>query len=69
MAFYVVDGEGESEIDAATFRWSTSDSLACPTYARIRHRNASSSKAAYLLQIDDAPLQPKLGFYEELPTP
>ena len=67
MAFYVVGGDGESEIDAATYRWSASDALACPTYARIRHRNASSSKAAYLLQIDDVPLQHKLGFYEEVP--
>ena len=62
--FLVVEGEGESEIDGQSLDWQESDVLATPTHARIRHRNASTKKPAFLIQIDDAPMQRKLGFYE-----
>jgi gentisate 1,2-dioxygenase len=62
--YLVVEGAGESEIDGKTFQWEENDVMAAPTHAAIRHRNASSSKPAFLIQIDDAPMQRKLGFYE-----
>jgi gentisate 1,2-dioxygenase len=63
--FQVVEGEGESVIDEQAFSWSTHDTIACPTFAEVTHRNTSTKKSAYLLQVDDGPMQSKLGFYEE----
>jgi len=62
--YLVIEGTGESEIDGKTLSWSANDVLAAPTHAAIRHRNASSKNPAFLIQIDDAPMQRKLGFYE-----
>lgn len=61
---HVIEGDGESEIDGETFEWSQGDILAAPTFARISHAN-HGKKPSFLLQIDDAPMQTKLGFYEE----
>jgi len=63
--FQALEGEGESIIDGQAFAWSQHDTVACPTFAQVTHRNASSRKPAFLLQVDDGPLQRKLGFYEE----
>jgi gentisate 1,2-dioxygenase len=63
--FQIVEGEGESVIDEQPFSWSAHDTIACPTFAQVTHRNGSTKKPAFLLQVDDGPLQSKLGFYEE----
>ena len=62
--FLVIEGAGETEIDGQTLTWGENDVLAAPTHAAIRHRNASSKNPAFMIQIDDAPMQRKLGFYE-----
>ncbi len=62
--YLVVGGAGESEINGTTLTWQENDVLAAPTHATLRHRNASSKLPAFLIQIDDAPMQRKLGFYE-----
>jgi gentisate 1,2-dioxygenase len=66
--FQILEGEGESIIDDQAFSWGTHDTVACPTFAQVTHRNASNRKPAFFLQVDDAPLQSKLGFYEEEPA-
>ena len=66
-AVHVIEGEGQSEIDGETLAWGESDTLAVPTHARVVHRNASNDKPAYLFHVDDAPLQRKIGIYEEFP--
>lgn len=66
-AVHVIEGEGQSEIDGETLTWGESDTLAVPTHARVVHRNGSPDKAAYLFHVDDAPLQRKIGIYEEFP--
>ena len=48
-----------------SFSWSAHDTIACPTFAKVTHRNTSTKKSAFLVQVDDGPLQSKLGFYEE----
>ncbi|MBI2186750.1 MAG: cupin domain-containing protein [Acidobacteria bacterium] len=63
--YLVVAGRGESEIDGRTLVWEENDVFVAPTHATIRHRNRSSEERAFLIQIDDAPLQRKLGCYEE----
>ena len=62
--FHVIEGEGDAEIDGLSFKYAPSDTIACPTHARIKLRN-NTSKMAYLFMVDDAPMQRKLGFYEE----
>lgn len=66
--YLVVEGAGETTINGQNFAWEESDVLAAPTHAAIRHRNASSKAPAFLIQIDDAPMQRRLGFYEVLGT-
>jgi len=63
--FQALEGEGECIIDNQAFSWSAHDTVACPTFAQVTHRNASNRKPAFLLQVDDGPLQSKLGFYED----
>lgn len=63
--FLVIEGEGESEIDGHTMRWGENDVVAIPAHAKVRHRNASAQRPACLIQVDDVPLQRKLGIYEE----
>jgi gentisate 1,2-dioxygenase len=63
--FHVIAGEGESQIDGTTLTWSESDTFCAPTHAAISIANRSSKSPAFLFLIDDAPLQRKLGFYEE----
>jgi gentisate 1,2-dioxygenase len=64
--YVVVEGAGETEVDGTMLQWEENDVLAAPTHATIRHRNASAKHAACLIQIDDAPMQRRLGFYEVL---
>jgi len=59
--------EGECIIDDRTFYWNGHDTIACPTFPQVINRNTSMRKVACLLQVDDGPLQSKLGFYEEEP--
>lgn len=63
---YVVEGEGQTEIDGVTFDWEARDTMAVPCYAEIRHVNRSSSKPAFIVQVDDAPMLEKLGYFEAL---
>ena len=61
---HVVEGEVEAEIDGVTLGAGENDTLAVPTHARVKIANRSASKPAFLFQVDDAPMQRKLGFYE-----
>ncbi|ABQ71710.1 gentisate 1,2-dioxygenase (plasmid) [Rhizorhabdus wittichii RW1] len=62
---HVISGSGQAEIDGMSFSWDESDTLAVPTHAEVRLVNASGNRPAYLFVVDDAPMQHKLGFYEE----
>ncbi len=59
-----IEGTGEAEIDGVTLAWGESDTMAIPTHARVQIANSSRTQPAFLFQVDDAPLQRKLGFYE-----
>lgn len=65
---HVVEGEGQARIDGVELEWGGQDTIAVPTHARVAISNRSSSKPAFLFQVDDAPMQSKLGFYEEFET-
>jgi gentisate 1,2-dioxygenase len=61
---HVVEGDVEAQIDGVSLKATACDTLAVPTHADIRIVNRSSQKPAFLFQVDDAPMQRKLGFYE-----
>ncbi len=63
--FHVLEGTGETAVDDDSFAWEQSDTIASPTFATVTHRNRSSKAPAFLLQVDDSPMQYKLGFYED----
>jgi gentisate 1,2-dioxygenase len=64
---HVVSGDGESEIGGRSFTWQQGDVIAVPSQLPVRHRDRSSTRPAYLLQVDNSPLQSKLGWYREWP--
>jgi len=62
--FLALEGSGEAVVDGTEMRWQENDVMAAPSHAEIRLRNRSSVKPACLIQIDDAPMQRRLGYYE-----
>jgi gentisate 1,2-dioxygenase len=63
--FHIIEGIGESLVGDMTMRWERADIIAAPSQTPVRHRNLSTTKPAFLLQVDNAPLQHKLGWYRE----
>jgi gentisate 1,2-dioxygenase len=63
---HVIEGEGQSVVGQTTMTWERGDVIAAPSQTSLRHRNRSTTKPCFLLQIDNAPLQHKLGWYREL---
>lgn len=63
---HVIEGEVEAEIDGVTLSADVNDTMAVPTHAKVMIANKSARKPAFLFQVDDAPMQRKLGFFEVL---
>jgi gentisate 1,2-dioxygenase len=63
---HVIEGEIDAEIDGVALQADTNDTIAVPTHAKLSIVNRSSRKPTFLFQVDDAPMQRKLGFYEVL---
>ncbi len=61
---HVIEGEVEAEIDGVTLRADTNDTVAVPTHAKVTMANKSARNPAFIFQVDDAPMQRKLGFFE-----
>ena len=63
---HVAEGEIEAQVDGVTLAAGIHDTFAVPTHARLSIANKSARTPAFLFQVDDAPMQRKLGFYEVL---
>lgn len=63
-SWLAIEGEGRSTIDGHTLHWQHNDVLCAPTHCAPRHTNASAQSPAFLIQVDDAPMQRRLGFHE-----
>jgi gentisate 1,2-dioxygenase len=61
--FHVISGEGHSIINGKRHAWTAKDTVSAPPFAAIEHE--ASGGPAFLIRIHDAPLQEKLGYYEE----
>jgi len=62
--FHVISGRGASIINGQKLTWGPKDTFSAPVFANIEHQS-SSGAPAFLIRIHDAPLQEKLGYYEE----
>jgi gentisate 1,2-dioxygenase len=62
--FHVVKGHGSSVINGVTHTWGPKDTFSAPVFAEVEHKTAGA-EPAFMVRIHDAPLQEKLGYYEE----
>ena len=60
--YHVVSGEGTSVVNGVRHAWKAKDTFSAPVFADIQH---ASTGDAFLVRVHDAPLQEKLGYYEE----
>jgi gentisate 1,2-dioxygenase len=65
--FHVIKGAGSSTVNGERLTWKRGDTFSAPVFARIEHQSAGETPA-FLIRIHDAPLQHKLGYYEERPV-
>jgi gentisate 1,2-dioxygenase len=63
--FHVISGTGYSIINGKRHDWKAKDVISAPVFAAIEHH--AEGDDAFLIRIHDAPLQEKLGYYEERP--
>jgi gentisate 1,2-dioxygenase len=63
--FHVIEGAGESRVGEMKTNWERGDVIAAPSQTPVRHKNLSARRPAFLLQVDNAPLQHTLGWYRE----
>jgi gentisate 1,2-dioxygenase len=63
--YHAVEGAGSVRIDGETFDWKANDTFSASTFAEIELDMTGESTPAYLIRIDDEPLQRKLAFYSE----
>ena len=62
---HCIEGSGDANVDGVLLKFEDSDVVAIPTHADVEIANRSTTKPAWLFQVDDAPMQRKLGFFEE----
>ncbi|MGL4324067.1 MAG: cupin domain-containing protein [Beijerinckiaceae bacterium] len=64
--FHVISGSGYSLVNGKRLDWSAKSTFSAPVFARIEH-HAEGGTPAFMIRIHDAPLQERLGYYEERP--
>jgi gentisate 1,2-dioxygenase len=62
--FHVISGGGVSIVNGRKYTWGPKDTFSAPVFADIEHQSRRDAPA-FLIRIHDAPLQEKLGYYEE----
>jgi gentisate 1,2-dioxygenase len=62
---HIIEGEGQSTVGEMMADWERGDVIAVPSQTSATHRNRSATNSAFLLQVDNSPLQHKLGWYRE----
>ena len=60
--FAVISGRGQARIGGLSAEWTVGDVLAAPSWNAIE---LGASEDAVLLEVSDAPVFHKLGFYRE----
>jgi gentisate 1,2-dioxygenase len=62
--FHVINGRGTSKINGQRHLWGPKDTFSAPVFAEVEHQ-ATGETPAFVIRIHDAPLQERLGYYEE----
>ena len=62
---HVVEGSGAARVDGEPFQWSARDTFSAPTFAEIELDMTGKDAPAFLIRVDDEPMQRKLSFYRE----
>ncbi len=62
--FHIIFGRGTLIINGQKCTWGPKDTFFAPVFADIEHQSRGDAPA-FLIRIHDAPLQEKLGYYEE----
>jgi gentisate 1,2-dioxygenase len=62
---HLIEGSVTGFVDETRHTMDPADTLACPTHADVTLANASPNQPAFVFVVDDAPLQRKLGIYEQ----
>ncbi len=65
MVFHLIEGSAEVLTEAQRFKLAEADTACVPGYAAVSLRNASADVPAFVFIADEAPLQRKLGVFEE----
>ena len=68
VVYYVVRGEGTTEIDGVLYEWSKGDFIAQPPWTAHSHKNRSSTRDAVMFQVNDIPVLKALGLFREEPA-
>ena len=63
--YYVVEGNGWSEVSGVRVEWETGDFFVVPNWSWHRHKNISPDAPAVLFSTTDRPLQEAIGVYRE----
>ena len=63
--YYVVEGDGVSEIEGEKLQWEAGDFFVVPNWSWHKHKNSSASGVAILFSTTDRPLHESLGVYRE----
>ena len=63
--YFVLRGEGVTEVDGQELRWGKNDCFVVPNWTRHRHVNQSKSSEAVLFSVHDTPVLKALGLYRE----
>jgi 1-hydroxy-2-naphthoate dioxygenase len=63
--YFVVRGEGVTEVDGQEVRWGKNDCFVVPNWTRHRHVNLSKTGEAVLFSVHDTPVLKALGLYRE----
>lgn len=65
--YYVIEGEGATEVGDVTLEWGARDLFVVPNWAWHRHRNRSKEHPARLFVVQDIPMLAAFGLYYEEP--
>ncbi len=63
--YHAVEGAGTARVDGDTFHWTVKDTFSASTFAEIELDMTGKDAPAFLIRVDDEPLQRKLSFYGE----
>jgi gentisate 1,2-dioxygenase len=63
--FHCIEGIGAARAGQTSFEWGRGDTFSAPPFEVIELDNSDSATPAFVLRVDDEPVQRRLGFFVE----